>query len=41
VRVLGRERKEGVMGHEAEEAWAGMGIATENSNWSAMANEPN
>jgi hypothetical protein len=29
------------MGQEAEEAWAGMGISTENSNWAAKANEPN
>jgi hypothetical protein len=29
------------MGLEAGEAWAGMRISTENSNWAAKANEPN
>jgi hypothetical protein len=29
------------MGEEAGEAWAGMGISMENSNWAAKANKPN
>jgi hypothetical protein len=29
------------MGQEAREAWVGMGISTEISNWAAKANEPN
>jgi hypothetical protein len=29
------------MGQEVGEAWADMGISTENSNWAAKANGPN
>jgi hypothetical protein len=29
------------MGQEVGEAWAGMGISAENSNWVAKANGPN
>jgi hypothetical protein len=39
----GRGRREwwAEMGQEAGEAWAGMGISMENSNWAAKANGPN
>jgi hypothetical protein len=34
-------RRAGQMGQEVGEAWANMGISTENSNWAAKANGPN